>query len=200
MLIHFFNLCCRSLIFREQARLNEAACDSLLVKIQSHKMSCKKAELDLIERLKQRQDLELERVIQEGFRSLKHNLDKKESVMNGQELVMDQEEGLIDENQNMVSDKVLCIDDVGSNSTSMKDEEKHVHGDTTQMRTSRSYTDTLGTQLRSSLMWMDTIIEEDEDREAKESESESESESQRSPTKRQCAEKIILPNGNKSFI
>ena len=134
MLIHFFNLLCRSLIFREKARLNEAACDSLLVQIQSHKMSCKKAELDLIERLKQRQDLELERVIHEGFGSLKHDMDKKESVMNVQEIVMDQQESLIDENQNMVSDKVLCLDDVGSNSASMKDEEKHVHEDKTQKR------------------------------------------------------------------
>ena len=73
-----------------------------------------------------------------------------------------------------------------------------IHEDKTQMRTTKRYTDTIGTQSRPSLMWMDTIIEEDEDREAKESESESES--QRSPLKGQCAEKIILPNGNKSFI
>ncbi|KAI5076040.1 hypothetical protein GOP47_0008105 [Adiantum capillus-veneris] len=45
-------------LFKEQARLNQAACNALLARLESQKTACDSAEMDMMKRVKQRESLE----------------------------------------------------------------------------------------------------------------------------------------------
>lgn len=54
---HRFCVDCRSISYKEQARLNQAACNALMARLDCQKMTCEAAEKDLLQRYSQREAL-----------------------------------------------------------------------------------------------------------------------------------------------
>lgn len=49
----------QSIVYKEQGRLNQAACNALMARLETQKATCDASEMELIKKIKQREDLEL---------------------------------------------------------------------------------------------------------------------------------------------
>ncbi|MCO5607912.1 hypothetical protein L7F22_062114 [Adiantum nelumboides] len=153
----------QSSVFKENAKLNKAACTALLAKIQSHRMTCEDAEQDLAKQSKEREALEIL-----GQPSLMEYICRC--------LV---EQGFLNCGVTDAFDKVLEVDNPFCEKNIYMDDKKCVLEDAVQ-KSSWKHSKRGETVSKLPLKCMDTILEEDEQREVEEPLSQM----QRSPLKR----------------
>lgn len=80
----------QSIVYKEQGRLNQAACNALMARLETQKATCDASEMELIKKIKQREDLEL--LLRPCMEQAKKSLHDDNSSCSKQNIKMELEE------------------------------------------------------------------------------------------------------------